>query len=131
MTGARVAHSQRMSRSARATAIAVLAVVLGLANAATACTGDDDDTAPTAADAPAPNDTGPTTTSARSTPFCAGMIDLAERLDAGRRERRHGGDDPLDLRRSGRVVPDEIRADFEAVRQLLVDQADGCARDDH
>jgi hypothetical protein len=113
-----------MSRSARATAIAVLAVVLGLASATTACTGDDSGTTPTAADAGAPGDTGPTTTSARSTPFCAGMIELAERL-----EEADNDDDTATLIRStyadlADVVPDEIRADFEAVRQLLVDQTE-------
>ena len=124
MEGTRVAHSQRMSRSARATAIAVLAVVLGIATATTACTGDDSDTPPTGADALAPSDTGPTTTSARSTPFCAGMIDLAERL-----EQADENDDTATMIRStyadlDAVVPDEIRADFDAVRQLLVDQTD-------
>jgi hypothetical protein len=116
-----------MSRSARATAIAVLPVVLGFVSAATACTGDDSDTAPPASDEVAPSDTGPTTTSARNTPFCAGMIDLGERLDEA--------DETDDTERMIReayadladVVPDEIRADFEAVRQLLVDQADGTA----
>jgi hypothetical protein len=116
-----------MSRSIRASAIAVLTVVVGLANITMACDGDGGDTAPTAVDEPDPIDTGPTTTSARNTPFCAGMIDLGERLDEA-----EDTDDIATLIRStyaelADVVPDEIRADFEAVRQLLVDQADGTA----
>lgn len=119
-----MAHSLRMSRSACATAIAVLAVVLGIASATTACTGDDSGSTPTGADALTPNSSGPTTTSARSTPFCAGMIDLAERL-----EQTDDNDDTATIIRStyadlDAVVPDEIRADFDAVRQLLVDQTD-------
>ena len=114
-----------MSSTVRASAIAVLAVVLGLANVTAACTGDDADTAPTGLDEPGPIDTGPTTTSARSTPFCAGMIELGERLG-----QTDDTDDIATMIRStyadlADVVPDEIRADFEAVRQLLVDQADG------
>lgn len=114
-----------MSRSARASATAVLAVVLGLAGVTSACLGDDADTAPTAADEPVQIGTGRTTTSARNTPFCAGMIDLGERLAEA-----DDTDDLATLIRStyadlADVVPDEIRADFEAVRQLLVDQADG------
>ena len=61
-------------------AIAVFAVVLGLASAdGVHRRRRRRDT--TTTDEPDPNDTRPTTTSARSTPFCAGMIDLAERLD--------------------------------------------------
>ncbi len=113
-----------MSRSARATAIAVIAVVVGLANVTAACTGDDPAAAPTAEDAQVTRDTGPTTTSARSTPFCAGMIDLTERL-----ERADETEDTAAMIRAAYadladVVPDEIRADFEAVRQLLVGQID-------
>jgi hypothetical protein len=116
-----------MSWSARAPAIAVLPVFLALVGAATACDGDGGDTIPLPTEEPAPNDTGPTTTSARSTPFCAGMIDLAERLD--------GADETDDtaamIRESyadlAEVVPDDIREDFEAVRALLVDQAEGTA----
>jgi hypothetical protein len=114
-----------MSWSARAPAIAVLPVIFALVSVSTACTDDDADTVPRATDEPAPSDTGPTTTSARSTPFCAGMIDLAERLD--------GADETDDTAAMIRetyadladVVPDDIRADFDAVRALLVDQADG------
>ncbi len=114
-----------MSRSARATAIAVFPVVLALASTVAACTGDDPGSAPLATDEPAPNDTRPTTTSARNTPFCAGMIDLAERLDGA-----DATDDTALMIRAtyaelSDVVPEEIRADFDAVRQLLVDQADG------
>lgn len=116
-----------MSRSARASAIAVVAIVLGLAGVTSACTGDDDDTAPTAADPETPENTGPTTTSARNTEFCTGMIDLADRLD-----RADETDDPAAMIRStyadlNSVVPDEIRSDFEAVRALLVAQAEGVA----
>jgi hypothetical protein len=114
-----------MSRPARATAIAVLPVVLALASTVTACKGDGPDSAPLTTDEPAPDDTRPTTTSARSTPFCAGMIDLAERLDGADAT----DDTALMIRETyadlADVVPEEIRADFEAVRQLLVDQADG------
>jgi hypothetical protein len=116
-----------MSWSARAPAIAVLSVILALASTATACTGDDTDTGPLATDAASPSDTGPTTTSARSTPFCAGMIDLAERLD----EADETDDTAAIIREAyadlADVVPDEIRADFEAVRAVLVEQADGTA----
>ena len=127
MTGARVAHSLRMFRSARASAIAVVAVALGLAGVTSACTGDDDDTAPTTAGPQTPDDTGPTTTSARNTAFCAGMNDLAERLDGADET-----DDTSAMIRSAyadldAAVPDEIRADFEAVRALLVAQAEGVA----
>jgi hypothetical protein len=111
-----------MSRSARATAIAVF---VGLAGATTACTGDDPAAVPTATDLTAPDDTGPTTTNARSTPFCAGMIDLAERL-----EQTEATDDAAAMIRStyaelAEIVPDEIREDFGAVRRLLVDEIDG------
>jgi hypothetical protein len=90
-----------------------------------ACDGDGGDTAPTAVDEPDPIDTGATTTSARSTAFCAGMIGLGERLD-----QMDDTEEIATLIRStyadlADVVPDEIRADFEAVRQLLVDRADG------
>ena len=113
-----------MSRSARATAIAVFPVVLALAGTATACTGDDPESPALPTDAPAPSNTGPTTTSVRSTPFCVGMIELGERL-----EQADDDDDIATMIRStyadlADVVPDEIRADFEAVRQLLVDRAD-------
>ena len=106
-------------------AIAVLPVIFALVSASTACTGDDADTVPLATDEPAPSDTGPTTTSARSTPFCAGMIELAERLDGA-----DATDDTAAMIRESYadladVVPDDIRADFEAVRALLVDQAEG------
>jgi hypothetical protein len=52
------------------------------------------------------------------------MIELAERL-----EEADDNDDTATLIRStyadlAEVVPDEIRADFEAVRQLLVDQTE-------
>jgi hypothetical protein len=116
-----------MSRSARTTAIAVFPVVLALASTVTACKGDDPDSAPLTTDEPAPDDTRPTTTSARSTPFCAGMIDLAERLDGA----DETDDTALMIRETyadlADVVPEEVRTDFEAVRQLLVDQADGAA----
>lgn len=114
-----------MSRSARATAIAVLIMVVGLANAATACTGDDADDASTAGDELAATDTAPTTTSARNTPFCAGMIDLSERLESA-----DESDDTAVMIRStyadlDDVVPAEIRSDFEAIRRTLVDQSVG------
>ncbi len=118
-------HSLRMSRSARASAIAVVAIALGLATATSACTGDDDDTAPSAADPQPPNDTGPTTTSLRTSEFCTGMIDLAERLDGA-----DATDDTAAMIRStyadlDPVVPVVIRPDFDAVRALLVAEADG------
>ena len=114
-----------MSRSARASAIAVVAIALGLANATSACTGDDDDTTPTAADPQPPNDTGPTTTTLRDSEFCTGMIDLSQRL-----EEADETDDTAAMIRSAYadldpVVPLVIRPDFDAVRELLVAEADG------
>ncbi|MGH9133089.1 MAG: hypothetical protein ACRDZZ_04070 [Ilumatobacteraceae bacterium] len=116
-----------MTRSRRSHAFGVVAnvtVLIGLA-VPVACTGDDDaDTASTDVGA-VPGVTGPSTTSARGTPFCAGMIELAERLEDAEPET----DDIAAMIRSAYadladVVPDAIRADFEAVRRLLVDQVD-------
>lgn len=102
----------------------MVAVVLGLANATSACTGDDD-AATTTADPTPPTDGGPTTTSARTSEFCAGMIDLAERLDDADET-----DDTAAMIRStyadlDPVVPIVIRPDFDAVRAQLVAEANG------
>ena len=105
--------------------MAVFATALGLANVTIACTGDDADTGSTATESQAPSDTGPTTTNAHDTAFCAGMVDLAERVEGA-----DESDDTAAMIRSAYAdladaVPDEIRADFEAVRELLVAQTDG------
>jgi hypothetical protein len=117
-----VSHSNRMTGSTRTIAIARSAAILVVTAVvvATACTGDDDGAAPPVSDADSTG-TAPTTTSARDTPFCAGMIDLADRL-----EDADADDDTAAMIRTAyadlaELVPAEIAADFEAVRALLVD----------